>query len=178
VYTVFGVLCDTHAAAAAVAAGALALGYANIFVTAPSPENLRTLFEFVFKGLDAAGYQEHIDYDLVESTNSEWGRAVVRVNVFRAHRQVWGGTVLVGLHKNVLVLVLPGFHNKSSARASSAGMGCHLMEQAQGVPSYLHMHWHLLCVYCPMYCPLLYRRLCSTSSRTMLPSAWARLSCW
>ena len=32
-----------------VRAGALALGYANIFVTAPSPENLRTLFEFVFK---------------------------------------------------------------------------------------------------------------------------------
>lgn len=38
-------------------AGALGLGYANIFVTAPSPENLRTLFEFVFKGLDALGYQ-------------------------------------------------------------------------------------------------------------------------
>jgi hypothetical protein len=38
-------------------AGAIALGYANIFVTAPSPENLRTLFEFVFKGLDACGYQ-------------------------------------------------------------------------------------------------------------------------
>jgi tRNA(Met) C34 N-acetyltransferase TmcA len=69
-------------------AGALALGYANIFVTAPSPENLRTLFDFVFKGLDAAGYQEHIDYDLVESTNPEWGRAVVRINVFRNHRQV------------------------------------------------------------------------------------------
>ncbi|KAF6255647.1 GNAT acetyltransferase 2-domain-containing protein [Scenedesmus sp. NREL 46B-D3] len=68
-------------------AGAIALGYANIFVTAPSPENLRTLFEFVFKGLDACGYQEHIDYDLVESTNPDWGRAVVRVNVFRAHRQ-------------------------------------------------------------------------------------------
>jgi len=30
-------------------AGALALGYSNIFVTAPSPENLRTLFEFVAK---------------------------------------------------------------------------------------------------------------------------------
>ena len=29
--------------------GALALGYSNIFVTAPSPENLRTLFEFIFK---------------------------------------------------------------------------------------------------------------------------------
>ena len=30
-------------------AGALALGYSNIFVTAPSPENLRTLFEFILK---------------------------------------------------------------------------------------------------------------------------------
>ena len=31
--------------------------------------------------------QEHIDYDLVESTNPAFGRAVVRVNVFRNHRQ-------------------------------------------------------------------------------------------
>ncbi len=30
-------------------AGAIMLGYSNIFVTAPSPENLRTLFEFIFK---------------------------------------------------------------------------------------------------------------------------------
>jgi tRNA(Met) C34 N-acetyltransferase TmcA len=95
------------------AAGALALGYANIFVTAPSPENLRTLFDFVFKGLDAAGYQEHIDYDLVESTNPEWGRAVVRVNVFRAHRQVsvgcvCGGGVLPCVHKALLVCFWPG----------------------------------------------------------------------
>ena len=30
-------------------AGALSLGYSNIFVSAPSPENLRTLFEFIFK---------------------------------------------------------------------------------------------------------------------------------
>jgi N-acetyltransferase 10 len=34
--------------------------------------------------------QEHIDYDLVESTNPDWGRAVVRINVYRAHRQVGG----------------------------------------------------------------------------------------
>lgn len=32
--------------------------------------------------------QEHIDYDLVESTNPAFGRAVVRVNVYRNHRQV------------------------------------------------------------------------------------------
>ena len=70
-------------------AGALALGYSNIFVTAPSPENLRTLFEFVFKGLDNLDYKEHIDYDLVESTNPAFQKAIVRVNVFRSHRQVW-----------------------------------------------------------------------------------------
>jgi N-acetyltransferase 10 len=68
-------------------AGALGLGYSNIFVTAPSPENLRTLFEFIFKGLDELGYKEHIDYDLVESTNPAFAKAVVRVNVYRTHRQ-------------------------------------------------------------------------------------------
>jgi tRNA(Met) C34 N-acetyltransferase TmcA len=31
-------------------AGAIAYGYANIFVTAPSPENLKTVFEFLLKG--------------------------------------------------------------------------------------------------------------------------------
>lgn len=38
-------------------AGAVAFGYSNIFVTSPSPENLRTLFEFVMKGFDTMGYQ-------------------------------------------------------------------------------------------------------------------------
>ena len=77
-------------------AGALALGYSNIFVTAPSPENLRTLFEFVFKGLDNLDYKEHIDYDLVESTNPAFQKAIVRVNVFRSHRQV--GTIQAADH--------------------------------------------------------------------------------
>ncbi len=31
--------------------------YSNIFVTAPSPENLKTLFDFVFKGFDAMDYK-------------------------------------------------------------------------------------------------------------------------
>ena len=31
--------------------------YSNMFVTSPSPENLHTLFEFVFKGFDALEYQ-------------------------------------------------------------------------------------------------------------------------
>ena len=40
------------------------------------------------QGLDALGYAEHIDYDLVESTNPAFQKAIVRVNVFRDHRQV------------------------------------------------------------------------------------------
>ncbi|KZV81944.1 DUF699-domain-containing protein [Exidia glandulosa HHB12029] len=68
-------------------AAALAHGYSNIFVTSPSPENLKTLFDFVFKGLDALGYEEHLDYDIAQSTNPDFNKAIVRVNLFRDHRQ-------------------------------------------------------------------------------------------
>lgn len=68
-------------------ATAIAFGYSNIFVTAPSPENLKTLFEFVFKGFDALSYEEHMDYELVQSTNPDFNKAIVRVNVFKEHRQ-------------------------------------------------------------------------------------------
>ena len=80
-------LCPQSAALGLSIAGALSLGYSNIFVTAPSPENLTTLFDFVFRGLDALGYKEHLDYDLVESTNPAFGKAIVRVNVYKEHRQ-------------------------------------------------------------------------------------------
>ncbi|XP_031340043.1 RNA cytidine acetyltransferase isoform X2 [Photinus pyralis] len=68
-------------------AAAVAFGYSNIFVTSPSPENLNTFFEFIFKGFDALEYQEHLDYSLVQSTNPEFNKAIVRVNIFRDHRQ-------------------------------------------------------------------------------------------
>lgn len=68
-------------------ASAVAYGYSNIFITSPSPENLKTLFEFIFKGFDALGYQEHLDYDIIQSTNPAFQKAIVRVNVFRDHRQ-------------------------------------------------------------------------------------------
>ncbi|RDX55888.1 DUF699-domain-containing protein [Lentinus brumalis] len=68
-------------------AAALAHGYSNIFVTSPSPENLKTLFDFIFKGMDALGYEEHLDYDIAQSTNPDFNKAIVRVNVFRNHRQ-------------------------------------------------------------------------------------------
>ncbi|PYH50048.1 ribosome biosynthesis protein KRE33 [Aspergillus saccharolyticus JOP 1030-1] len=68
-------------------AAAVAHGYSNIFITSPSPENLKTLFEFVFKGFDALGYMDHVDYTILQSTNPDFNKAVVRVNIHRQHRQ-------------------------------------------------------------------------------------------
>uniref|UniRef100_A0A6B2KWW6 RNA cytidine acetyltransferase n=1 Tax=Arcella intermedia TaxID=1963864 RepID=A0A6B2KWW6_9EUKA len=69
-------------------AASIGFGYSNIFVTSPSPENLKTLFEFIFIGFDAMGYTEHTDYELIQSTNPAFNKAIVRVNVFKTHRQV------------------------------------------------------------------------------------------
>jgi N-acetyltransferase 10 len=69
-------------------AAAVAQDYSNIFVTSPSPENLKTLFEFIFKGFDAMGYVEHHDYDIIQSTNPAFNKAIVRVDIKRlGHRQ-------------------------------------------------------------------------------------------
>lgn len=70
-------------------AAAIGSGLSNVFITSPSPDNLKTLFEFVLKGLDALGYTEHVDYDLVQSTNPDFAKAIVRINVHRinGHRQ-------------------------------------------------------------------------------------------
>eukprot|EP00971_Amphidinium_carterae_P221269 4392858-Amphidinium_carterae.1 len=66
---------------------AVAYGYSNIFVTAPSPENLTTVFEFILKGFDALGMSEHQEYELVQSDNPELNKALVRINIFKDHRQ-------------------------------------------------------------------------------------------
>ncbi|KAJ4840707.1 hypothetical protein Tsubulata_018896 [Turnera subulata] len=68
-------------------AGAIAAGYSNIFVTAPSPENLKTLFEFICKGFDTLDYKEDMDYDVVKSVNPEFKKATVRINIYKQHRQ-------------------------------------------------------------------------------------------
>ncbi|KAI1342760.1 GNAT acetyltransferase 2-domain-containing protein [Xylariaceae sp. FL0016] len=70
-------------------AAAVAHGYSNIFITSPSPENLKTLFQFIFKGFDALGYADNSDYSIIQSTNVEFNKAIVRVNVHTAngHRQ-------------------------------------------------------------------------------------------
>ena len=47
---------------------------------------MRTVFEFVMRGLEAVGYREHTD-EVLQSTRKKLKRAVLRVNVFRQHRQ-------------------------------------------------------------------------------------------
>lgn len=68
-------------------AAAVSYGYANVFLTSPTPENLKTVFEFIFKGFDALGYQDHADYSIIQSTNPDFNKAIVRVNIYRNHRQ-------------------------------------------------------------------------------------------
>jgi N-acetyltransferase 10 len=68
-------------------AAAVAHDYSNIFVTSPSPENLRTFFAFLFVGFDALDFQEHIDYEIIQSTDQAMSGVIVRVNIFRNHRQ-------------------------------------------------------------------------------------------
>jgi N-acetyltransferase 10 len=68
-------------------AAAVAHDYSNIFVTSPSPENLRTFFAFLFVGFDALEFQEHVDYEIIQSTDPSMNGVIVRVNIFRNHRQ-------------------------------------------------------------------------------------------
>lgn len=68
-------------------AAAVAHGYSNIFITSPSPENLKTFWQFVGDGMKALGYVINVDYDAMESTNPEYKHVVVRVNIYKTHRQ-------------------------------------------------------------------------------------------
>ncbi|XP_055623829.1 RNA cytidine acetyltransferase isoform X2 [Toxorhynchites rutilus septentrionalis] len=66
---------------------AIAFGYVNVYVTSPSPENLITLFEFLMKGFDVLKYQEHTDYSIIRSTNADFNKAIIRINITRNNRQ-------------------------------------------------------------------------------------------
>lgn len=68
-------------------AGSVSFGYSQVYVTSPSPENLITFFEFVLKGFDALAYQEHLDYTIIRSTNPDFNKAIVRINLTRNNRQ-------------------------------------------------------------------------------------------
>jgi N-acetyltransferase 10 len=71
-------------------AGALSLGFSTIYVTAPAPENLVSVFDFTLRGLKVLKYQEHMDFTV--TYNSAMGReetkCVLSIAVYRNHRQI------------------------------------------------------------------------------------------
>jgi len=72
-------------------AGAISLGYSSLAVTAPEPENLVSVFDFLCRGLKALKYQEHMDYTVSYNTSSagrEAIKCIVGVSIHRSHRQV------------------------------------------------------------------------------------------
>jgi N-acetyltransferase 10 len=71
-------------------AGALALGYSTIAVTAPEPENLVAVFNFVIQGLNELKYQEHIDYNVVynQASGRDEIKCVLSIQLHRTHRQM------------------------------------------------------------------------------------------
>eukprot|EP00747_Dinoflagellata_sp_TGD_P159781 gnl/TRDRNA2_/TRDRNA2_177920_c0_seq9.p1 gnl/TRDRNA2_/TRDRNA2_177920_c0~~gnl/TRDRNA2_/TRDRNA2_177920_c0_seq9.p1 ORF type:complete len:886 (-),score=-89.66 gnl/TRDRNA2_/TRDRNA2_177920_c0_seq9:126-2783(-) len=70
-------------------AGILALGYTNIIVSASFPENLRCFFNFVVVGLNVLDYSEHLEYELVESLDPNWGSACpVEIVIYIENRQL------------------------------------------------------------------------------------------
>ena len=50
------------------------------FVSVVSPSS-------VFTGLDALHYEEHLDYEVLQATDPALNKAVVRINLFKGHRQ-------------------------------------------------------------------------------------------
>ena len=71
-------------------ASAVAFGYSNIFVTSPSPENLKTLFEFVFKGFDALDYQ--VNSFFIDLFLSRKKRACILIVVVLVLTSQWEGS--------------------------------------------------------------------------------------
>lgn len=71
-------------------AGALSFGYSNIIVTAPEPENLVAVFDFVLRGLKALKYQEHLDYTITynNSKGRDQIKCITSVEVHKSHRQI------------------------------------------------------------------------------------------
>lgn len=59
--------------------------YTNTFVTSPGPENLKTFFQFVIKGLVFKGLKEGTDFEIAKASNPL--KSVVKVTVFSPYKQ-------------------------------------------------------------------------------------------
>ena len=66
---------------------AVALGYSNIVVTAPSNENVTTVFEFITKTLEALGYRAHSDFiEITKRAETESSQSIYSIN--KGSRQI------------------------------------------------------------------------------------------
>uniref|UniRef100_T1K0U0 RNA cytidine acetyltransferase n=1 Tax=Tetranychus urticae TaxID=32264 RepID=T1K0U0_TETUR len=68
-------------------AGAIANNFCNIFVTSPSPENLKTFFEFVIKGLSALHLKQNFDFDIINSNEPSHNKSIVMVCILNQFNQ-------------------------------------------------------------------------------------------
>lgn len=66
---------------------AVVFGTSNIFVTAPTPENLKTFFDFVIQGLIALNYKQHKDFEVQQGTEEPFKNCIIKINIFRDHKQ-------------------------------------------------------------------------------------------
>eukprot|EP00340_Litonotus_pictus_P000876 CAMPEP_0170526410 /NCGR_PEP_ID=MMETSP0209-20121228/11825_1 /TAXON_ID=665100 ORGANISM="Litonotus pictus, Strain P1" /NCGR_SAMPLE_ID=MMETSP0209 /ASSEMBLY_ACC=CAM_ASM_000301 /LENGTH=949 /DNA_ID=CAMNT_0010816205 /DNA_START=159 /DNA_END=3008 /DNA_ORIENTATION=- len=66
---------------------AIVFRYSNICVTAPSPENVQTFFEFCVKSIEKLGYSKKKDYELVMGNDKETSRLIVGIEIFKDHKQ-------------------------------------------------------------------------------------------
>lgn len=100
-------------------AAAIQIGIPNIFMTAPSPENVGTLVQFVVRGLNVLGYEEHQDYVAVHSTDPEYNHAIVRIDVYKhSHRQS--------------IIYLPPWELASQSSLKQADLVC--IDEAAAIP--------------------------------------------
>lgn len=68
-------------------ASSLVFGYSNIFVTAPTPENLKTFFEFLILGMTKLNYREHKDYEIVRGVEDPIKNLIIKINIYKDHKQ-------------------------------------------------------------------------------------------
>ncbi|KAL9935741.1 hypothetical protein V8E36_005318 [Tilletia maclaganii] len=135
---------------------AIAHGYANIYVTSPSPSNLGTLFDFFLRGLKELGYDEVADLDIFrgvpEGLGGENGAApagpsagegfaksrqvVLRVSVNRSHSSSSAssshGAAGGAAHRQVVQYIAP---NSPAARGILASQAELLViDEAAAIP--------------------------------------------